>query len=79
MGVAEGNAGFDEVIGQVGGQQHRVGGGAAAIFLAEFHRSDQLGVDGEDQPEGVHGIKERRFIFLEVAIVGERQAFESHQ
>ena len=48
VGVAEGDA-FHQVVGEVGGEQHRIGGGGAAVFLAEFHGGDHLGVDGEDE------------------------------
>lgn len=76
VGMAEGGALFDEPIGEVGGKQHGVGGGCAAAIGLNGHGGDHFGVDGEGELEGVEGVEERFFVFLEVAIVGEREAFE---
>ena len=76
MSLAEWHTFADEVIGEVGRQQHRVGGGGAAFFLVHFQRGDHFGIDREHELERIDRIKERRFVFLQVAVVGERQAFE---
>lgn len=79
VGVAEGDAFFDEPVREVGGEEHGVGSGGAAVGFAEFHGGDHLGVDGEDEVELVDGIEERGFVFLEVAVVGEGKAFDGEE
>ena len=72
MGLAERNTLADQIIGEIGRQQHRIGGGGAAFFLVHFESGDHLGIDCEHELEGVDRIKERWFVFLQVAVVGER-------
>ena len=35
--VAEGNALLHQIVGEIGGQQHRIGRGGAAVVLAQLH------------------------------------------
>ena len=79
MGAAEGHAVVHQVVGEVGGEQHRVAGGGAGAGFIDLHAGDHFGEDGERGLDGVDAIKERLFVLLHVPIVGHRQTFQQGQ
>ena len=71
--VAEGHAQLDELLGEVGRHQRRIGGGFGHAVAADLHRADHRGVDREDRLDGVDRVEDRDLVLLQIAVVGERQ------
>jgi len=76
VGLAEGDALEDEVVGEVGGEEHGIGGGGEAAVSVDLQFADHLGVHGEGELDGVDGIEEGFLVLLQVAVVGEGEALE---
>ena len=76
VGVAEGDTLADEVVGEVGGEKERVAGGIVAGVDVDGHGGDHFGIYLKSGVDGVEGVEERFFVFLQVAVVGEGETFE---
>ena len=76
VGFAEGHA----LVGEIGGRGHRVEvagfGGALHNTEAELEGAGEVGQDAEQAGEGVGDVEDLLLAFLEVFVVGEREAFD---
>ena len=79
MGLTEGNAVIDEIIGQIGRQQHRIARSGLGFGAVHVHAAHHLGENFQCELDGVHGVKERLLVLLQIAIVGHRQAFDERE
>ena len=79
VGVAEGDALADEVIGGVGG--HEVAGVRCGLGALGVHLElrEHRGEDGKGALHDADGLEEGDLVLLEVAVVGEREALESRE
>ena len=76
MGLAEGQALADEVVGEVGGEEEGIASGGGASGGVNLDAFERAGEDGEAEDELVVGVEDGRLVLLEVAVVGEREAFD---
>ena len=76
MGLAEGDALADEVVGHVGREQGAVLGGLAHAVRVHGAVAEHAAHGVEGCFEGVDGVEEAFLVLLEVAVVGEREALE---
>lgn len=76
VGLAEGDSFADEPVCEVGGEEHRVGGGLGTVGGVDGHGLDHLGVHFEGEDDGIDAVEERFLVLLKVAVVGEGEAFE---
>ena len=79
VGVTERHTLADEPIGEVGGEERGIGSGGEAAGLVELRARERGVGDGNGKDELVSGIEERRLVVLQVAIIGERQAFRERE
>lgn len=76
VGLAEGDPFEDEPVGEVGGEEERIGGGGADAWGVDLHAGDHFGEDLEGYFDGVDGVEERFLVFLHVPVVGHGETFE---
>ena len=77
--VTKGHAAVHEIVGEVGGEQHRVGDGGRACSAIGFHTAHHSGEYSQRGLHRIHTVEDRLLVFLHVAIIGHRQAFERGQ
>ena len=76
VGVAEGDTLADEVVGEVGGVAVAALGGTEAGVFANGQTCEDARDAAEHEADVLHRVKERFFVFLQVFVVREGQAFE---
>ena len=76
VGVAEGDAFLDEVIDEVGGEEHGVGDRGGATLGDGFDAGETGGEDVEDEAGLVGGVEDGGFVFLQVAVVSEGEPLD---
>ena len=80
MGQAEGYTAFREIGGGGPGVHESGLRGLLHPFEIEFHRFHPTGHKGNERHNGFSGFEERLLGFLQVFVVGKRQAFHrDHQ
>ena len=74
MGFAESDALLDEVIDHIGGEKHGIRDGGGALSGDRFDSGETSGEDLEDEKGLIGGIKDGRFVFLEIAVIGKGES-----
>src|SRR5581483_10758360 len=59
---------LNEVIGEIGRIHEPVGGGLRHALLSDFDAGRELAHDFETRLDGIDGVEERPFVFLQIAI-----------
>lgn len=78
--IAEWQAFEHEVIDNIGSEEHGIADGLGAGFGAQMHACDGALHDAEAIQRGVQSVENGGLILLEIAVIGEREAFsEEHQ
>ena len=77
--LPEGHAFLNQPFGQVGGGRARRVGGPGHGLRIERRRGDEPGHGGQRPLDLVKRIEEGLLVLLQVAVVGERQPFQSGQ
>ena len=77
--LAERHALAHERLGEIGGEQHRVARGLAHARLVHAQRGDRAGHHLERVAQRARRVEDRLLVFLEIAVVGERQALQHRE
>ena len=79
MGLAEGHAFADEVIGEVGGEQQRIRGGGPAGIGTGGGMVEHGGSETHAGADGVGGVEHPLFVLLKIPVVGHGQPLQQGQ
>ena len=79
MGIPEGQAALDQVVGQVGGGGKALGRGLTHALGAHLDAGGHVGKEAQRGHQGVHGVEERLLVFLVVLVVGQRLSLHQRQ
>ena len=75
MGVAEGQAALDQVVGQVGGGGEALQRGGAHVVGLDLDAAGHVREDGQRVAQRVHRVEQAFLVFLVVLVVGQGWPF----
>ena len=79
VGAAERHPPLDQPLGEVDGEQRRIGGGPAHRLLVELDRVDEPAYGAQGAGDLFERVEERLLVLLQVTVVGERQALQGRE
>ena len=79
MCLPERDTALDELLGDVGGEQERVGDGLGEAVAVRLEAADEDGHPLEPEADVAAGVEDRRLVLLQVAVVRERQALDRRE
>ena len=77
--LAERQAFADEVVGEVGGERVVLGRGGGSTRGVDGDAREHRGHDFERRQERRFGVEERGLVLLQIAVIGEGQAFQRNE